>query len=108
VLTLLGTLLMLFMRGLDLFLIALKGRTLPAALIEVFRLHSWLEVSWFLLVPMVLNAFILCPIVIKRVFRYRNHNGGTLSRALQGSLATGVLLPLASVAYFILVFLHRT
>jgi len=106
-LTLLGTALMLFMRGFDLFLLAMKDRTFLGALAEAFRLHSWLEVSWFLLVPMVLNAFILCPIIIKRVLRYQRNTGGTLTAGLMGSLATAILLPVVSVAFFILVYLHK-
>jgi APA family basic amino acid/polyamine antiporter len=106
-LTLLGTALMLFMRGFDLFLLAMKDRTFLGALAEAFRLRSWLEVSWFLLVPMVLNAFILCPIIVKRILRYQKNTGETLTAGLIGSMVTAVVLPVVSVAFFILVYLHK-
>lgn len=104
VLTFLGTLLLLAMRGLDLFLTAFKnlpegpGRT-AAAVAASLRGSSWTEASWFLLVPMVVNAFVLCPIVVKRILRHRRR-AGALSAGLRGSLAFTLALPAASVLYF--------
>ena len=113
VLTVLGTVLLVFMRWLDLFLAALKAaepltgfRLLGAAMTQSCRLASWLEVSWFLLVPMILNAFILCPIVVKRVLRYRRETTGPLPPSIQGSMAIGLALPAVSAVFFLLVFLH--
>jgi hypothetical protein len=33
---------------------------------ELQHAKSWLEVSWFLIIPLVLNAAVLCPIVMRR------------------------------------------
>ncbi len=113
-LTALGTLLLLFMRGLDLFLIAMKTpgtatglRHLAVALGDTLSLRSWLEVSWFLLVPMILNAFVLCPIVVKRVLRHRRVGGGEMSPTLMASLAVAIVLPVLSTVFFVLVYLHQ-
>ena len=110
-LSLIGTFLLFAMRGLDLFLIAWTGHSsmeflprLSSALADTFRLSSWLEVSWFLLIPLALNAFVLCPVVLKRVLRYRRSTHGTL---LVKSAATACALPVLSLVYFVLVGLRR-
>jgi hypothetical protein len=104
VLVLLGTGLLLAMRGLDLFLTAFKGlppgsRRLEAAVAASLTGARWTEVSWFLLVPLAINAFVLCPVVAKRVLRHRRRTGG-LTPGLLGSLALAIVLPVVSVLYF--------
>jgi hypothetical protein len=113
VLTLVGTALLLFMRALDLLMIAFKKpealtgfHHFTAALRETFHITSWLEVSWFMLVPMALNAFILCPVVIKRILRYQQRTGEKLSARLTASLAMSMALPLLTLIYFVLVYTH--
>jgi len=75
-LAIIGVALLVLMRGFDIWLEALKTRKditgsakLTAALGDVFTSAPWLEVSWFLIVPLALNAFVLCPIVIMRALR---------------------------------------
>jgi APA family basic amino acid/polyamine antiporter len=51
------------------------------------------EMFWFLLLPLGLNALVLCPIVIRRALRARTE------RAMSTALAAGVLA-LVIVAYF--------
>jgi basic amino acid/polyamine antiporter, APA family len=102
-LALLGTLLLVAMRALDLALTALKAHPggpgrLGAVLAATLKGGAWTEASWFLLVPLVINAFILCPIVIKRILRHRRR-AGALSAPLRGSLAFTIALPIVSILY---------
>jgi APA family basic amino acid/polyamine antiporter len=85
-----------------------------ASLVDVFQRGSWFdlpltlpdifanEIFWFLLLPLALNAFMLCPIVIRRALRARRAGipaGGTL-------VGSG-LLAAAVVAYFALIAIHN-
>lgn len=114
-LSVLGTALLVLMRGLDLMLDAFKAHgnlaahpRFIAALRGAIDPGSWLEVSWFLLVPLFLNAFVLCPIVIRRLQRHqRAVSGGGLSRRLIFSRIVAVALPLLTVLYFIVVYRHH-
>jgi basic amino acid/polyamine antiporter, APA family len=69
-LMLLGTGLLFVMHGLDVLLTAgkeLSGIAKWQMGFETLRhADSWLEVSWFLIIPLVFNALVLCPIVIRR------------------------------------------
>ena len=90
-LAIIGIALLVFMRGFDVWLEAQKagaetGVRASSALGEVFRLAPWMEVSWFLIVPLALNAFVLCPIVIKRAMRARR----------EGALVTSSSVVIAS------------
>src|SRR4030095_13414602 len=89
-LAIIGVGLLVFMRGFDVWLEATKARAemtgvskLTGAIGDVFRSAPWLEVSWFLIVPLALNAFVLCPIVITRALR-AGRSGG--SQGAGGSL----------------------
>jgi APA family basic amino acid/polyamine antiporter len=112
-LSLLGTALLLIMRGLDLFLASLKthetlaglGRV-HAALRDTLSGSAWLEVSWFMLIPLCLNAFILCPVVWKRIRRYQANSAEALPRRLALSRIVALTLPLLTIAYLILVYRH--
>ncbi len=90
-LAIIGIALLVFMRGFDVWLEAQKagaeaGVRAASAVGEVFKLAPWMEVSWFLIVPLALNAFVLCPIVIKRAMRARR----------EGALVTSSSVVIAS------------
>jgi len=99
-----GTGLLVLTRALDV------GRELSqssgaATLAAIFGHEVWLAPSGFLLVPLALNAFLLCPIVMRRALAaHRASLGGT---RIAGTLALSSLLLAGSVAYFIGVAAHR-
>jgi APA family basic amino acid/polyamine antiporter len=94
-----GVALLLITRAMDVWLAAAKQvpeaaalSTLPAA----FQPGAWLEVSWFLIVPLAVNAFVLCPVVIRRALRAR---GTGPAPAALPSLIVAVAVMTASAAY---------
>jgi APA family basic amino acid/polyamine antiporter len=94
-----GVGLLLTTRALDVWLAASKhapGAGALAALPAVFRPGPWLERSWFLIVPLAVNAFVLCPVVIRRALRAR---GTGPAPAALASLAVAVAVMAASAAY---------
>jgi hypothetical protein len=42
---------------------------MKVALSSLATQEAWLRVSWFLLIPLLLNAFILVPVIIRRARR---------------------------------------
>ena len=113
-LAIIGVALLVFMRGFDVWLDALKTREemagaskMTSALGDVFRSAPWLEVSWFLIVPLALNAFVLCPIIITRALR-AGREGGNEGQAgiTSSSLIVAIVLSAATVIYFILLARH--
>jgi APA family basic amino acid/polyamine antiporter len=94
-----GVAMLLATRAFDVWLAAVKqvpGAGALAALPAVFRPGPWLEVSWFLIVPLAVNAFVLCPVVIRRALRAR---GTAAAPAALPSLAVAVAVMAASAAY---------
>ena len=94
---------LLVTRALDVWLAALKAAPEAgalAALPAVFEPGPWLQVSWFLIVPLAVNAFVLCPIIIRRAQRSRRDPGA--ARPVL-SLAVSATLLVATVAYLWLV-----
>jgi hypothetical protein len=90
-------------RAFDVWLAASKlspGAGSLAALAAVFRPDPWLERSWFLIVPLVANAFVLCPVVIRRALRSR---GVAAAPAALPSLLVAVTIMAASAAYLLVV-----
>lgn len=114
-LAIIGVGLLVFMRGFDVWLAAIKAREemqgmsqTIAALGDVFRLAPWLEVSWFLIVPLALNAFVLCPIVITRALRASSKGGGEGQAGItSASLLIAVVLAAVTVVYFMLLAQHN-
>jgi hypothetical protein len=131
-----GTALMLFMRAFDVWLVAHKwmaaiqdpvanadaleslskaepwltslttGSGAPMA--NVFHAAPWLVLSFFLLVPMALNALVLCPIIIRRSLRARAAGvADPFASHATTSLAVATLIALASVGYLLLVYWHH-
>jgi APA family basic amino acid/polyamine antiporter len=115
-LAIIGVGLLVFMRGFDVWLGAIKAREemsgaskMTAALGDVFKSAPWLEVSWFLIVPLALNAFVLCPIVIMRALRAGREGGGKGHAGItSSSLVVGIVLMVVSVVYFMLLANHRS
>jgi hypothetical protein len=114
-LAIIGVALLVFMRGFDVWLEALKAREemsglskMTAALGDVLHVAPWLEVSWFLIVPLALNAFVLCPIVIARALKAGRDIG---SEGQAGSIASTLIISIAllalTVIYLILLAMHN-
>lgn len=108
-LAIIGIALLFFMRGFDIWLEALKTReTMAAAFIDVFRVAPWVEVSWFLIVPLALNAFVLCPIVIVRALRAGRAGGDDRGAGMtSSSLIVSIVLMVATIAYLLLIAKHN-
>jgi APA family basic amino acid/polyamine antiporter len=73
VLLLVGNAMLFLMRGFDVYRMTHKNITdlsgwarFTAALHKTFQAGPWLEKSWFLIIPLVLNTVILCPLIIRR------------------------------------------
>ena len=81
---------------------------MTSALGDVFRSAPWLEVSWFLIVPLALNAFVLCPIIITRALR-AGREGGNEGQAgiTSSSLIVAIVLVAVTVVYFVLLAKHN-
>jgi basic amino acid/polyamine antiporter, APA family len=114
-LAIIGIALLIFMRGFDVWLDALKSREAmggasktTSALGDVFRSAPWLEVSWFLIVPLALNALVLCPIIIRRALR-AGREGGNEGQAgiTASSLMVAIVLLVLTLIYFLLLLKHN-
>jgi APA family basic amino acid/polyamine antiporter len=114
-LAIIGVVLLVFMRGFDVWLDALKAREamggaskMTSALGDVFRSAPWLEVSWFLIVPLALNALVLCPIIIMRALR-AGREGGNEGQAgiTASSLMIAIVLLILTLIYFLLLLKHN-
>jgi amino acid transporter len=108
-LALMGTGMLLLMRALDVWLEsreAQEGLTgmakASAALGDVFSAAPWLETSFFLIVPLALNAVVLCPIIIRRALKAKAAGGDRGQATL--SLAIAIALAVATAIYLALVF----
>jgi APA family basic amino acid/polyamine antiporter len=113
-LAVIGVALLIFMRGFDIWLEALKTHSdsaskMTSALGEVFKSGPWFEVSWFLIVPLALNAFVLCPIVIRRALR-AGREGGNKGQAgiTTTSLIIAIVLAVVTVVYLWLLARHNS
>ena len=114
-LAIIGVALLVLMRGFDIWLEAMKthqessgSAKITAAFSDVFKSQPWLEVSWFLIVPLALNAFVLCPIVVFRALR-ASREGGAKGRAgiTAMSLIVASVLAMLTVIYFLMVSSHH-
>ena len=104
-LALCGTALLFILRGVDIYEAAgraavASGGTGKAA--EAFSLlftpGPWLEVSWFLIIPLVINSFVLCPVIIRSSLQ--SWRAGEHLRRYSGtSLTISTALVLFSVFY---------
>jgi APA family basic amino acid/polyamine antiporter len=69
---------------------------------EVFSKEAWLSRSWFLLVPLAVNAFFLCPLIFHRANSARA-GGATESGRIRASLIMSGSLLAATLVYFVMV-----
>jgi basic amino acid/polyamine antiporter, APA family len=113
-LAIIGVALLVLMRGFDIWLEAMKAHQdlsgtakMSAALGDVFKTTPWLEVSWFLIVPLALNAFVLCPIVVIRALRAGREGGAEGRTSITAmSLIVAIVLAVLTVIYFLMVSSH--
>ncbi|MEW6127414.1 MAG: amino acid permease [Acidobacteriota bacterium] len=101
-----GTLMLLFMRWFDLWLIANKDSELQGSPFAAsFNGDAWLEKSLFMILPLTLNALVLCPIVIRRALNAKRDaaQSGKVTMAL--GIAGG--LAILTIIYLFLVFTHK-
>jgi hypothetical protein len=113
-LAIVGVALLVFMRGFDIWLEAMKAREemrgmakVNSSFTDVLKSAPWLQVSWFLIVPLALNAFVLCPIVVIRALR-AGRAGGAAGRAgiTAFSMIVAIILALLTVIYLSMVSSH--
>ena len=94
-----GVGLLLATRGLDVWMAAAKRAPdagALAALPAVFEAGPWLERSWFLMVPLAVNAFVLCPVIVRRALRALGT--GPAPAALPSVIVAGAVMA-ASASY---------
>ena len=101
-----GTAMLFLTRGLDLYLLAYGAASEPtwtgraaAGLAALARPEPWLEVSWFLVVPLVVNGLYVCPTTLRRCLRSRQQGGWEGSVALPAFVVgtSGALLAVTIV-----------
>lgn len=82
----------------------------PASRVSsIFHVAPWLEVSWFLIIPLALNAFVLCPIIIRRALRARASGRAAGYAGTTGvSLMVAIIIGAASAGYLLVVLLHNS
>jgi len=108
-LAVIGAALLVFMRGFDIWLEAMKTREdmsglskVTAALGDVFKSAPWLEVSWFLIVPLALNALVLCPIVVSRALRAKQSGDQELQDITSQGITVAIVLAVVTIIYLVL------
>jgi APA family basic amino acid/polyamine antiporter len=132
-LAVLGVGMLLFMRWLDLWLAAFEklneaglefAPRMVAAQHDALQADSWLrvegdaknslldwlggalrsEIFWFMLLPLALNAFVLCPIVVRRALSTKSLTQGGPYRRRLASIWGGGALALAILIYFAVLY----
>jgi APA family basic amino acid/polyamine antiporter len=73
---------------------------LEGHLSEIFTPATWLGLSWFLIIPLAINAFILCPIILRRAWCVRRSGAADSRRGTAASMAVAVVLMVLTAAYF--------
>ena len=97
VLAWIGTALLVATRAADVTLEIAKAHPAEATLAAVFSRRAWLAPSAFLLVPLALNAFVLCPVAIRRAVAASRAGGAR--RVAARTIVAGAVLLLGTVAY---------
>jgi amino acid transporter len=99
-----GAALLFVTRAFDILLQAKKTMGLGEAIGQVFRSEPWLSRSWFLIVPLSINAFLLCVIVIVRARRaIAAKVGPPLSTRAATALTLALTLMVLTAIYLVLV-----
>jgi APA family basic amino acid/polyamine antiporter len=115
-LAVIGAALLFFMRAFDVWNAGLTQheglaglKLAAAALQDVFAGPPWLALSWFLAVPLAINALILCPIIIRRALRaMQSPDARRFLNQTVASLAVAVLLGVGSIAYLIVLIIGQS
>ncbi len=126
-LALVGVLLLFSLRALDVALATMGKKEIAdeplgvrttAGVNEVFRPATWLnlagnfsdgiswlfldETFWFLLLPLAINAFVLCPVILLRAKRANRSDRPELRRTVIVSMAGAFGLAVAIAGYFVM------
>jgi hypothetical protein len=80
----------------------LQGSPLAASL----KGDAWLEKSLFMILPMALNALILCPTVILRARKAMRDPAQSGKATI--ALAVAAVLAILTIIYLVLVFAHKS
>ncbi|HOB51205.1 MAG TPA: amino acid permease [Acidobacteriota bacterium] len=116
ILGLVGTVLLLVTRGLDIIMVAFQAIRGPEgwarfqeAASHIQSLDAWLQSSWFLTAPLMLNTFVLGPLSLRRAWRSRQAETPGAGWS-SGTLAIGLSLLLLALgtAYLIAMLVHST
>jgi APA family basic amino acid/polyamine antiporter len=110
ILLLIGDAMLFLTRAFDLHRVASRGLThlagwekFTAALHAVFQIKPWLEMSWFLVIPLLLNTLIMCPLIIRRA-----SEAATMSekdqRTRASSVGAGVIGVLSLIYLAVVIF----
>ncbi len=101
--------------GLDIVLVAFQAIRGPEGMGAVSRGHAghiqsldaWLQSSWFLTAPLVLNTFVLGPLSLRRAWRARQETADGADRS-SSNLALGLSLLLLALgaAYLVAMLAH--
>jgi APA family basic amino acid/polyamine antiporter len=113
-----GSALVLCLRGLDLWVEAVRrlqgamaSGTAWVAFTAVWRWEPWLDVSWFLVIPLTLNALVLCPLTVRRAWlaRAAGRDSQARRRAWGGAVVATLLgcVEAGYVAYVLWLFFRR-
>ena len=114
-LIILGSALLFLTRTLDLwrkFSIHIEQLGSPdkfkAVLSSVFSGSSWLEFSWILVIPLLFNAFIMCPLIHQRFARGMKLDiSPELRKKAQNSFILNIVVAVLSLIYAVVVLLHN-
>ncbi|HPN36547.1 MAG TPA: amino acid permease [bacterium] len=105
-LLLIGTGLLFLTHGLDVWLTAAKNSggtgAVKAGLAQLLQADAWRDTSGFLIVPLLVNALVLCPIILRRGLRARARLRSDY-RFMAFMVLAG-LFPLLTMMYLLWVF----
>ncbi len=110
VLLVIGDGLLFLMRAFDLYRLAhnefagLSGwARVSASLQRAFSTEPWLQMSWFLVIPLALNALVLCPLIIRRS-RQANSLSEADKRSRLSSQVASVVAVLSLIYLAVVIF----
>jgi hypothetical protein len=108
VLLLVGNAMLFLTRGFDLFQMAYKKMTdlsgwsrFAAAMTQMFQAGKWTEMSWFLVIPLVLNTLVLCPLIVRRAARAGGFSKKDKETRAAGN--TAIIVAVLSLIYLAIV-----
>jgi basic amino acid/polyamine antiporter, APA family len=115
-LAVLGAGLLFFMRAFDVWTAGLSKYSdlegisrLGTALKDIFVSEPWMTLSWFLVVPLAINALILCPIVIARALKASQApEARRFANQTVASIAISAVLGVGSIVYLVVVIIGQS